>query len=82
MRKKVSHKREKKSPEKANFINFNKCIYQKRAILKSIADFDELADFDLKEKKEYFVLIIKQKFFSSKNFLDEFSNYVLGLMEK
>lgn len=82
MRKKANQKKERKSPKRDNFINFNKYIYQKKAILKTIADFGELAVFDLKEDKKYFVLAIKKNISGSKNFVDEFSNYVLGLTGK
>lgn len=82
MRKKVNQEKERKSPKRDNFINFNKCIYQKQAIVKTIADFSELAFFDLKEDNKYFVLAIKKNISGSKNFVDEFSNYVLGLTGK
>lgn len=82
MIKKVNQEKERKSPKRDNFVNFNKYIYQEQAILKTIADFGELADFDLKENKKYFVLAIKKNISGSKNFVDEFSNYVLGLTGK
>lgn len=78
----MNQRKKGKSQEKDNFINFNKQIYPRRAIVSAIADFSDLAVFDLRESKGYFTLAVRNIVTDPKNFVDEFSNYVLGPIEK
>ncbi len=64
-------------------INFNKKIYSQQAVKKSIKEYEHLADFILNQSEHYFLIKIKNirpEF--KKNFQDEFSNYVLSLINK
>ncbi len=64
-------------------ISFNKKIYSQQAIKKSIKDYEHLADFTLSQNKYYFLIKIKNiRTGLKKNFQNEFSNYVLSLINK
>ena len=61
-------------------IKFNRQIYSLKAIKLAIEDYKELADFNLKQDKNYIQVKIKninKKF--KKIIKEEFCNYVLGL---
>jgi hypothetical protein len=63
-------------------ISFNKKIYSQQAVKNSIKDYEHLADFTLSQNKRYFLVEIKNIQTKLKNFPDEFSNYVLSLINK
>jgi len=64
-------------------INFNKKIYPLKSIKKAIKDYSYLADFEINQNKNYFLVkITKTKPELKDIFQDEFSNYVLSLMKK
>ena len=60
-------------------IKFNKNFYNIEAIKKGITAYKKLADFEIKEKKNFVEVTIKNIDKDFKNVLtDEFSNYVLA----
>lgn len=64
-------------------LKFDNEIYKTSAIRKAIADYEALAEFSIKEKKNYTLVGIKKACFSRSNsFIGEFGNYVLGLTKK
>lgn len=61
-------------------IKYNKNIYKLSLIKRAIKDFDQLAEFKIKNTSEYIsVDITNIKNNLDDNFRDEFSNYVLSL---
>ena len=61
-------------------IRFNKKIYSQRTVKKAIKDYSYLADFEIDQDKNYFLVNIKNiKQGLKENFEDEFSNYILSL---
>jgi hypothetical protein len=64
-------------------INFNKKIYSQQAIKKAMKDYSNLADFKLNQNENYFLVKIENiQPEIKKNFQDEFSTYVLSLINK
>ena len=60
-------------------IKFNKNFYNIEAIKKAIRTYQKLANFEIKEKKNFVEVTIKNIDKDLKNVLtDEFSNYVLA----
>ena len=60
-------------------IKFNKNFYNIEAIKKAIRTYPKLANFEIKEKKNFVEVTIKNIDKDLKNVLtDEFSNYVLA----
>ena len=60
-------------------IKFNKNFYNIEAVKKSVRAFEKLADFEIKEKKNFIEVTIKNIDKDFKEILsDEFSNYVLA----
>jgi hypothetical protein len=63
-------------------INFNKTIYKAKAINSAIKDYKGLADFELKQDKKYYRLILKNIDKEVEQIIkDEFCNYVLYLIK-
>ena len=63
-------------------INFNKNLYQLKAIKAAIKEYQELADFNLKKKRDYIQVELKNIDRDLKGIIkDEFCNYVLSLMK-
>ncbi|MBL7053264.1 MAG: hypothetical protein ISS02_01200 [Candidatus Portnoybacteria bacterium] len=61
-------------------IKFNRQIYSLKAIKLAIEDYKELADFNLKQDKNYIQVKIKNINKEFKKIIkEEFCNYVLGL---
>jgi len=61
-------------------IKFNKKIYSQQTVKKAIKDYSYLADFEVDQGKNYFLVKIKNiKQGLKENFKDEFSNYILSL---
>ncbi|MDP3043535.1 MAG: HxsD-like protein [bacterium] len=64
-------------------LQFNKKIYLKSAVQKAMKDYSHLANFDLSQSKDYFLVeIINMPPELKDVFEDEFSNYALSLMKK
>lgn len=64
-------------------LKFNTKIYKKRAIQKAIADYAHLAKFSFINSPRYIKVRVDKITSGVKNkFLDEFSNYVLGMTKK
>jgi hypothetical protein len=62
-------------------VKFNKKIYNNEAIKQAIDEFENLADFDMKNTNNYFEVKIDKVDNEVKDILlDEFANYVLGLL--
>jgi len=63
-------------------INFNKNLYSRQAIRRSIKAYRRLADFDFQEGKNYFKVSLKNAAPDVARVIgDEFSNYVLSLIK-
>ena len=61
-------------------IKFNKKIYSQQTVKKAIKDYSYLADLEIDQDKNYFLVKIKNiKQGLKENFKDEFSNYILSL---
>jgi ribosomal protein L18E len=64
-------------------VRFNKKIYSREAIQKAMSQWRKMANFELKENKNYFLVkISKVKPNLKEGFSDEFSNFALSLMKK
>jgi hypothetical protein len=64
-------------------VNFNRKIYQLKAIKEAIQACQGLAEFELSLQKQYFRVKIKNIDPAVKSFFkDEFANYVLGIINK
>lgn len=64
-------------------IKFNNKIYSKLTIKRAIKDYSHLAEFELRQSKDYFLVKITNATTELKDvFQDEFSNYVLSLQKK
>ena len=63
------------------FIRFNKLLYNKEIIKKTILDFKDVCDCSLMEEEKYFLVKIKSKQPDLKNLNFEFANYVTSLMK-
>jgi len=63
-------------------IRFNKNLYNLKAIKLAIKEYQNLADFSLRQKGSYFQLELKNIDKDVKSIIkDEFCNYVLFLMK-
>jgi hypothetical protein len=63
-------------------IKLNKKIYPLRTIKKSVKAFSKLADFKIKQNKDYFLIQIQNiKNQSTEKCKDEFLNYVLYMIK-
>ncbi|OHA14550.1 MAG: hypothetical protein A3A10_03235 [Candidatus Tagabacteria bacterium RIFCSPLOWO2_01_FULL_42_9] len=63
-------------------INFNKNLYSRQAIRRSIKTYRRLADFGFQEGKNYFKVSLKNAAPDIEGVIkDEFSNYVLSLIK-
>jgi len=61
-------------------INFNKKFYNLRAIKRTVKAYQNLAEFDIKEKKEYIKVKINKIDKEVKDIIkDEFCNYALAI---
>ena len=61
-------------------INFNKNLYSRQAVRRSIKTYRHLADFGFQERKDYFNVRLKNIVPDVKDIIDdEFANYVLSL---
>jgi len=60
-------------------IKLNKRIYNRSALEQAIDDWQEWADFDIREEEDCFLVEIKPKS-EQENIQDEFLNYVLEIM--
>lgn len=64
-------------------IKFNKKIYTKKAVADAICEFKHLADFSVKNAKDFIVVGVENIDQDVGNVLqDEFCNYVLFLMNR
>lgn len=64
-------------------INFNKKIYQEKAIKESIQAYQKLAEFEMTSVKKYFRVKIKNIEPAVKSlFKEEFANYLLGIINR
>lgn len=64
-------------------LQFNKKIYSKTAIKKAIKDYNSLANFEVEQNKNYFLVEITKIKPELKNiFRDEFSNHILSLVKR
>ena len=62
-------------------INFSRNLYTKKAIKESTKAYKELANFDIKETKDYIKVNLKNIDKDIKDIIrDEFCNYVLSAM--
>ena len=60
-------------------VRFNKQIYQRKAIIKTIREFTHLADLKLCNENKYWRVCVTNIAGDFKNtILDEFANYALG----
>jgi len=63
-------------------VKFHRKIYRKKAINSAIKAYQGLADFSLKEKKDYFELELKNIDKEVKEVIkDELGNYILASMK-
>ena len=64
-------------------LKFSTRIYKKEAVQKAIADYAHLAKFSFSNSPRYIKVKIDKITSGVENkFLDEFSNYVLGMTKK
>jgi len=64
-------------------VRFNTKIYKREAIKKTLSAYSSLADFILRERRDYIDVEIWNPVSQSGNILaDEFSNYALGMVKK
>ena len=59
-------------------LRFNKLIYSRPALEKAQKAYKKLANFSLKENKDYFILELKGLVENEELIEKEFKNYVLG----
>ncbi|SFQ07430.1 hypothetical protein SAMN04487928_11767 [Butyrivibrio proteoclasticus] len=63
-----------------NSIELTKKFYDKRAIIQSIAAYKDIASIKMSESQDYYICTVESSNHSPQLVLNEFSNYVLGLM--
>jgi len=64
-------------------IKFNKKLYSAKAIKRALADFRELADFSMVERKDHYSVDIKNaREYSPELIKNELGNYILQLMKR
>lgn len=63
-----------------NSIELTKKFYDKPTIIQAITAYKEIASIKFDENEDYYVCTVKSSKHSPQLVLNEFSNYVLGLM--